>query len=80
MGIEHFGCKYGDKLNNTSSVEFAPKFEYDKLEDENRKLRDEYQPMTYEHRDLKVEFKSLSITYNKLKSNVQTKNDMKKRY
>jgi hypothetical protein len=76
MGIDHFGCKYGEKLDQTGGVEFAPKFEFDKLEEENKGLREVYEPMTQEHRELRTTFKTSQVTYNRLKANMTLKQDV----
>jgi hypothetical protein len=54
MAIEHFTANYGETLNIKNTVEFAPKFDYNVLEKENRELRKQYDPIK---KDLKKEKK-----------------------
>ena len=36
--IDHFSANYGETLNMKTSVEYAPKFDYNLLEKENKEL------------------------------------------
>jgi hypothetical protein len=39
VAIDHFSVNYGETLNMKTAVEYAPKFDYNLLEAENKELR-----------------------------------------
>ena len=48
MAIEHFSANYGETLNVKAAVEFAPKYDYNIQEKENKELRKVYEPLSKE--------------------------------
>ena len=43
--IDHFSANYGETLNMKTGVEYAPKFDYNLLEKENKELHKVYDPI-----------------------------------
>ena len=44
--IEHFSANYGENLNLKTNVDYAPKFDYNLLEKENKELMKQYEPLS----------------------------------
>jgi hypothetical protein len=51
--IQHFGTEYGDTLIAKGGVEFAPKFDYEILEKENKEVMKVYEPLNTELKKMK---------------------------
>jgi hypothetical protein len=57
--IDHFSANYGETLNFKQAVEYAPKYDYDILEKENKKLRKQYDPLKKEVKKEKKNYRNV---------------------
>ncbi|CDW87745.1 UNKNOWN [Stylonychia lemnae] len=78
--IEHFSANYGETLNMKTAVEYAPKFDYNLLEKENKELHKQYDPIKKELKKEKKNNRNVQMKYDKLMANVNYTKQLKKRY
>lgn len=78
--ITHFATNYGETLNMKSTVDFAPKYDYNILEKENKELRKQHEPLTAQLKRDKAHLKLVYSKFNRLQANATYTKDMKKRY
>jgi archaellum component FlaC len=71
---------YGDNLTIKNAVEYAPKFDYEVLEKENKEIMKTYEPVTNELKKLKRNYKHVQEKYNKLQANNNFTKTVKKKY
>lgn len=70
MAIDHFSSAYGETLNTKSgAVEYAPKFDYNLLEKENKDLRKQHDPLKKELKKEKKNYRMIQLKYDKLTAN-----------
>jgi hypothetical protein len=70
MAIDHFSANYGDTLNMKTSVEYAPKYDHNLLEKENKELHKVYDPIKKELKKDKINQRNVMLKYDKLMANV----------
>ena len=63
-----------------TAVEYAPKFDYNLLEKENKELRKQYDPIKKELKKEKKNKNQVQLKYDKLMANVNYTKQLKKRY
>jgi hypothetical protein len=68
--IEHFSANYGETLNMKTGVDYAPKFDYNNLEKENKELLKQYEPAKKELKREKKTHRNVQLKYDKLMANV----------
>lgn len=68
--IEHFSANYGETLNMKTAVEYAPKFDYNLLEAENKELHKQYDPVKKKFKKEKKNLRTVQLKYDKLMANV----------
>lgn len=56
--VDHFSANYGETLSMKTAVEYAPKYDYNLLEQENKELHKVYDPLK---RKLKKHKKNLRL-------------------
>ena len=57
--IDHFSANYGETLNMKTAVEYAPKFDYNLLEKENKELHKQYDPVKKELKREKKNYRNV---------------------
>ncbi len=68
--VDHFSANYGETLTLKTAVEYAPKFDYNVLEAENKELRRQYDPVKRKLKKQQVELRTVQLKYDKLMANV----------
>lgn len=71
MAIDHFSSNYGETINVKAGVEFAPKYDFNIQDRENKELRKIYEPLQKELKKEKQYNKTVLVKYNKLMGNVE---------
>ena len=68
--IDHFTANYGETLNVKTAIEYAPRYDYNLLEKENKELKKIYDPLKKELKKEIKNQKNVQLKYDKLMANV----------
>ena len=74
--LDHFSHKYGEKMQFKQAIEYAPKFDFNIQEKENKELRKVYDPLKKELKRQRAANKEALVLYNKLQANVNYTNSV----
>lgn len=68
--IDHFSANYGETLTLKTAVEYAPKYDYNLLEAENKELRRLYDPVKRKLKKEQQGLRTVQLKQDKLMANV----------
>jgi len=68
--IDHFSANYGETLSMKTAVEYAPKFDYNLLEQESKELHKVYDPLKRKLKKQKKNLRLAQLKFDKLMANV----------
>ena len=68
--MENFSANYGETLTMKTAVEYAPKYDFNLLEKENKELHKSYDPVKKDLKKAKKNNREVQLKFDKLMANV----------
>ena len=76
--VEHFAVNYGETMK--AAVEYAPRYDYNILEGENKEMKKVWEPLKKEVKREKKNQRFVQLKFDKLMANVNYTRALRKRY